>query len=163
MNPNTDYSLRRVNVPKGGRFGRRVTRRGKLLGLAFGAVLLFVLWRVLFTPVSYSVVTTDVYGSFGWTERVNQTTHTEFRGTRKGNLVAVFVAPHSGREVILELAMREQIIMRLEDGRYPDAGRKVFANAVVVCGIPNDCTHVAYSISENAKEREAQYRASYRK
>lgn len=148
MNPNTDYSIRRVNAPKGGRFGRRVTRRDKLLGLAFGAVLLFGLWKVLFAPVSYSVVTNDVDGSFGWTERVNHVTHSEFRGTRKGNLVAVFVGPYSGREVMLEQATREQIILRSEVDRYPDARLKIFANAAVVCGIPDDCMHVAYLITE---------------
>ena len=163
MNPNTDYSLRRVNVPKGGRFGRRVTRRDKLLGLAFGAVLLFGLWWLLLAPVSYSVVTSDVDGSFGWTERVNHVTHSEFRGTRNGNLVAVFVGSYSGREVMLDLATREQIILRTEDVRYPKARLKIFANAAVVCGIPDDCMHVAYLITEKSKDREAQYRADYRK
>jgi hypothetical protein len=132
-----------------------------LIGIAFAALLVFGLWWWMPKPTPYSIVVEDVYGSFGWTSRTYVADVNEFRGFRKGNLVAVFVAPHSEREAMLELSKREQIIMRLEnDGAYPDAGRKVFANAVIVCGDPDDCKPVYYSIRGKAENREAAYRAA---
>ncbi len=159
-----DPHFRQMPRPGAGQHGRQIGRRDKLMAIAFGALLLFGVWWLLLRPDSgsYTVFDVDVYGSFGWTSRERPPTHTEIRGFLRGNPISVFVGPHTVREVILELSTREQIKMRLENSDYPDADRKIFANAVVVCGIPDDCKTVARSITGEAKDREAEYRANTR-
>lgn len=157
MNPNIEYSIRRVR-PGGNRFGRRPGWRDKLLGIAFGAALLFGLWWLLLKPVSYSVMVGDVDGSFEWTDRSTSATHTKFTGFRKGNPVVVFISTYSNIEVIRGLAPQEQLRILLDYPEFPEPKRKQFANAIVVCAVSSDCSAVAHSIELAAKQRESEWK-----
>jgi hypothetical protein len=131
-----------------------VTRREKFLGVAVVVLLLFGLWWIFANTSSYTVVALDVYSSFEWTDRVYTPTHAEVHGVREGRPVSVFVGPHSGFEAITESAYLKQIELRNGSPEYPDADQNEVANAVVVCGVPEDCRWIAANISQHAKARE---------
>ena len=155
-----DPHFRRMQRPGRAHHGRRVTRRDKLLGTAFGAALLLGVWWLLSDrSSSFSVIDTDVYSSFGWTSRTHQEGYAGIHGVHEGRPVSVFVGTSAGCLATTEAAFSKHQELQNGDPKYPDADQKEVGNAVVVCGVPDDCKSVASRISHRAKTREDEWRA----
>ncbi|MDA1280093.1 MAG: hypothetical protein O3B95_08645 [Chloroflexi bacterium] len=158
MSTHHDPFLRRVNLPIGGKFGREVGRRDKLLGLAFIAVLLFGVWWILLRPTPYAVARQDLQGVLYFTDSRAVSTHHEFYGHFGQSDVVVVVGIGNDFSTMTE---RAQIILAqmLLENRYPHATVKRFSNAIVVCGVPQDCSNLARDVEASARERESHRRA----
>ncbi len=157
MSLNTDYSVRRVNTPKGGRYGRRLGWRDRVMGIGFIVLLLFGLWWVLMRPSPYIVLREDLSGVLYYTDSNNTATHHEFFGRYGQGDVVVIVG--IGNEFV---ATTDRAVSLLNEmvvsGEYPDADLKRFSNAVVVCGVPEACSSLARRVADNSRAREAQVR-----
>ena len=154
MNSNTGFRMRKFNVPKSGRFGRPLNRRDRLMGVAFMALLLFGLWWILRPATPYAVESVDLFGVLNYTEVISETTHDEFYGWFGQGDVVVIVG--TGNNYALTMG-RATVLMSemISEGVYPDADLMRFSNAVVVCGVPKDCSSLASQVAERARERES--------
>lgn len=140
--------------------GRRVTRRDKLLAIAFGALLIFGVWWLLFKTdaSSFTVMTPDVYDSISWTSREYKQTYTEVHGVERGRPISVYLGPLAEYEDRVVAAYVRELQILNGDPPYAEATHKEFANAIVVCGVLQDCKDVSHRIADAAKDREARDR-----
>jgi hypothetical protein len=147
-----DPRFRRMERPGAQRHGRQVGRRDKLIAVAFGALLIFGLWRILLFPTDYTVSTLDIDGVIFPTKTVLSATHWEYYAHYGQSDVIVLISFDGKIKVAQEKSLILHAQMLLE-GKYPDAARKKFANAFVICGVPDDCSSLADKIKANAKDR----------
>jgi hypothetical protein len=122
------------------------------------AILLFGLWWPFFKPTSYTVNRSDLSGVVYYTDLVTEDTHHEFYAHYGHGDVVVIVG--IGNEFAATSVRAEVLLSEmLETGEYPNATTKRFSNAIVVCGVPDDCSDITRRVESNAREREAKSRA----
>jgi hypothetical protein len=154
-----DPHFRRMPRPGGGRHGRQVTRRDKLLAIAFGALLIFGLWWMLFRPEPYTVSSLDFDGVFYFTGSVTEDTHQEFYG-RFGNSEVVVIVGLGGKYEATTNRANVLLAQMLLSDESPEPTSKRFSNAVVVCEFSEDCKNIVREVSANARERQSQWTSS---
>ena len=129
------------------------------MALGFAVLLLFGLWWWLFSPSSYAVSRDDLSGVLYYTDSITTATKHEFYGLFGHGDAIVIVGIGNHYEVTGNRAA-DLLVEMLAGGNYPDATLKRFSNAVVVCGVPEDCSNIVRLVGSNARERESRWVSS---
>ena len=149
-----DPHFRRMQRPGAGRHGRQIGWRDKLIGIAFAALLVAGVWWMIFRETGYTVSDLDIEGVVQYTEELRGDTHREYYGYYVQSDVVVIVGTgHKYR--LTDIRAQDLLAEWLFEKDYPDATVKRFSNALVVCGMPDDCDDIAKRVSENAGDRES--------
>lgn len=92
------------------------------------------------------------------TDLVSTAIHHELYGYYGQSDVVVIVGIGSNFETTTNRS-RELLAEMLFKNEYPDATLKRFSNAIVICGVPDDCKSLARRVEANARDRESRFSA----
>ncbi len=104
-------------------------------------------------PINYAYQVQDVDNILDTKGNSWTITHAKFKGTYGGNPVAIFVSTRGNHDVVKNLAIEEQLEMRLKYDQYSNPQRQEFDNVLVVCAELSDCQNISELIIENARIR----------